>query len=209
MSPADDVFQPGDIAVCFGRDIASRVVSTATLQLAAPAGLRWGPSHVAILSPHAGDCLWVESTTLAARPCLIQGRCVSGVQAHRPVDRIGDYSHPGGRVDLYRLVDIEMLAASEVRLLAHILFDHFLARSVTYDLCGALLSGTRVFQLTRFFPGADFHQLFCSELVAAVLMRLGRLGRGNPTRYPPARLLRALVRNGTYRRCARWEGVRR
>jgi len=111
-------------------------------------------------------------------------------------------------VHLYRLVEIEQLSRDENALLNRILIDHFLQSAVRYNWRGAFLSGTRVFQLSRFFPGADLHQLFCSELVAAVLMRLGRLPRDNPTRFNPARLLRTLVRNGTYRLERRWETPR-
>ena len=199
---------PGDIAACYGRNVASRSISWATASPWAPPGLRLGPSHVAIIALRDGEPLWVESTTLVDRRCHIQGRIVDGVQAQVPADRVQDYLVSGGRVDLYRLVEIESLSRSESTLLSRILIDHFLADATGYDLRGALLSGTRAFQLTRLFPGADLQQLFCSELIAAVLMRLGRLPRGNPTRYNPARLLRTLVRNGTVRREYSWRGTR-
>ena len=82
-------------------------------------------------------------------------------------------------------------------LLSRILIRHFVGRSVTYDMGGALLSGTRLFKHTRLLPSADLNQLFCSELAAKVLMRLGRLNRDNPTKYNPGTLLRQLVREGT------------
>lgn len=204
MTPDAFEFQPGDVAACSGADLASRCICALTASCLAPRGLRWGPSHVAMLCSHGGDRLWVESTTLNDRPCHLRRRRIAGVQAHPPRDRIADYLRRGGRVDLYRLVPIESLSRQEDRLLSRILLDHLVAGGTPYDLTGALLSGTRVFQLTRLFPGADLRTLFCSELVAAVLMRLGRLGRGNPTRFHPARLLRTLVRNGTYRRHAAW-----
>jgi hypothetical protein len=122
------------------------------------------------------------------------------VQVHRPHTRIADYVRGGGRVDIYRLADIQQLSSAESRLLSRILIDHFVRRGVCYDLGGALLSGTRAFQLTRCFPTANLDELFCSELVAAVLMRLGRMNHANPTRFSPGRLLRELVRQGTYRR---------
>lgn len=206
MPPAEFAFQPGDLAACYGSDAASRLISLGTSSLLAPAGLRWAPSHVAILCTHGDERLWVESTTLAPRPCRLQQRCVSGVQAHLPAARIADYCQTGGRVDLYRLVAIESLSRDEDRLLTRILLVHFIGNSLPYDLAGALLSGTRLFQRSRLFPRADLRQLFCSELAAAVLMRLGRLGRDNPTRFHPARLLRTLVRHGTYRRVATWRG---
>ena len=192
-------FVPGDIAACFGGDLTSRVISCGTASLLAPPGLRIGPSHVAVIAEHDGSPLWIESTTLSPRPCRIGGRTTAGVQAHHPHQRIEDYRLNRGVVHLYRLVEIDRLSQAESQLLSRILVDHFVRRSVQYDYRGAILSGTRVFQLTRLFPGADLQQLFCSELIAAVLMRLGRLPRGNPTRYNPARLLRTLVRNGTFR----------
>lgn len=206
MAVCDDEFQPGDIAACWGRDWPGMGVSFATASLLAPAGLRWGPSHVAVLTQHAGRSLWVESTTLAPRACLVRGRRTAGIQVHRPADRIRDYLTVGGRVSLYRLVPIESLSSAEAALLDRILLEHLVPGTAPYDLGGAILSGTRVFHWTRLFPGADLARLFCSELVAAVLMRLGRLQRGNPTRYHPARLLRTLVRNGTYRRLDAPEG---
>lgn len=205
MAARDIVLQPGDIAACYGADPISRGIRWATFSPFAPPGLRLGPSHVAIIARHQDRPLWIESTTLVQRPCLIRERPVSGVQAHTPADRVNDYLAGGGRVELYRLVEIESLSRPETALLSRILIDHFLHGALPYDLREALLSGTRVFQMTRLFPRADLHQLFCSELVAAVLMRLGRLPRGNPTRYNPARLLRTLIRNGTVRREYRWE----
>lgn len=199
---------PGDIAACYGRDVAGRAISWATASPWGPRGLRLGPSHVAMIAFRDAEPLWIESTTLADRPCRIQERIVDGVQAHVPAERIQDYLSAGGRVDLYRLVEIESLSRSETALLSRILIDHFLGEAHSYDLCGALLSGTRAFQLTRLFPSADLQQLFCSELIAAVLMRLGRLPRGNPTRYSPARLLRTLVCHGTVRREYSWRGAR-
>lgn len=192
-------FAPGDIAACYGRDWQSRLISWGTASVLAPRRLRVGPSHVAILCEHAGDLAWVESTTCCPSPCLIRGRPVAGVQAHRPRDRIADYAAQGGHVDLYRLTEINRLEASESQLLSTILIDHFLLPGRPYDVAGALLSGTRLFQLTRLFPGANLDELFCSELVAAVAMRLNRMNHANPTRFNPARLLRTLVESGKYR----------
>jgi hypothetical protein len=195
---------PGDIAACFGTDLTGRFISWGTASLLAPRGLRIAPSHVAICCEHEERAVWVESTTLCSHACLVRGRPVSGVQVHRPRLRIGDYVRAGGRVDIYRLSDIQRLSSAESRLLTRILIDHFVRRSVSYDVGGAMLSGTRVFQLTRCFPVASLDELFCSELVAAVLMRLGRMNHANPTRFHPGRLLRELVRQGTYRRVSRF-----
>ncbi|MCA9049467.1 MAG: hypothetical protein KDA89_12110, partial [Planctomycetaceae bacterium] len=91
-------------------------------------------------------------------------------------------------------------SADEHALLAQLLINEFVRSTIPYDLTGAILSGTRLFQWSHLFPAADLHSLFCSELVAAMLMRLSRLNRDNPTRFHPGRLLRELVRTGTYQR---------
>ncbi len=204
-------FQPGDIAACFGTDRASRIISLGTWSPVAPAGLRSGPSHVALLCEVPDDahvsagrlvtenCLWIESTTMCPHPCLLRKDKVSGVQAHRPTARIADYTKSGGRVDIYRLSPIDRLNRQESRLLTTILINHFVKRNIDYDMGGALLSGTRVLKLSRLLS-SDLNEVFCSELVSAIVQRLGRLNRRNPTRHNPASLLRQLVRQGTYQK---------
>lgn len=197
MNHMDD-FQPLDLLACYGTDATAQAITWLTASAFAPPRLRLGPSHVAVICEHHGSPLWLESTTLCPHPCAVLGYRVEGVQAHLPEERIHDYVSAGGRVDVYRLSAIDRLSQSESELLSKILIRHFLGRLVTYDLGGALLSGTRLFKRTRLLPAADLNELFCSELVAAVLMRLGRLNRANPTRYNPACLLRQVVREGTF-----------
>ena len=192
------MFQAGDIAACFGAQPVSRLIEYGTASLLAPARLRIGPSHVAMLCEHKEAMSWVESTSLCRRACLVQRRIVRGTQVHHPCERVRDYVANGGRVDVYRLSPIYRFSESESRLLAKILIEHFVRLGIGYDLGGALLAGTRVFKCLRLFPRADLDQLFCSELLAAVLMRLGQLNHGNPTKYTPAGLLRVLVNQGTY-----------
>ena len=184
---------------CWGTDWTSRVITCGTLSAFGPSGLRLGPSHVAIVCEYEGSPVWVESTTMCRTPCKVRGHHVSGVQVHDPADRVRDYLAAGGRVERYTLTPINSLTSDESQLLTRILVDHFVRKAVDYDLGGALISGTRVFQLMRSFPGADLNRLFCSELVSAVLQRLGRLNRTNPTRHNPARLLRLAVRQGVYK----------
>ena len=191
--------QPGDVMACWGRDWISRGITFGTWSLFGPRGLRLGPSHVAIICHRAGEPAWVESTTMAPHPCLVRGEHAAGVQVHQPDNRIRDYLAQGGKVIRYALSPINRLTGSESELLTKILLEKFVDRGINYDLGGALISGTRVFQLLRSFPGADLNRLFCSELVSAVLQRLGRLNRTNPTRHNPARLLREAVRQGVYR----------
>lgn len=195
-------FQPGDIAACHGADWTGRVIRWGTASAFPPGMLRLGPSHVALICLWRGEMIWAESTTLCDSPCLIRGVSVSGAQAHRPKERIRDYTHAGGRVDLYRLTHFHRLTPDESRLLTRLVLDEFIDPGVSYDMGGAILSGTRVFQCSRLFPGTNLEQLFCSEMVAAVVMRLNRMNHANPSRYNPARLLRELVRTGKYERVA-------
>jgi len=183
---------------CWGTDWMSRGITCGTWSPIAPAGLRLGPSHVAIVCEWEGRPVWVESTTMCNHPCLVRGGHVCGVQVQDPRQRVSDYLVRGGRVVRYQLSPVNRLTGAESQLLTKILVEHFVEPAVDYDLGGALISGTRVWQLMRSFPGADLNRLFCSELVSAVLQRLGRLNRTNPTRHNPARLLREAVRQGVY-----------
>ena len=193
-----DDFQPLDLLACYGTDATARAITWLTASALAPRRLRLGPSHIAVICKHHDAPLWLESTTLCPHPCAVLGFPVDGMQAHLPEMRIDDYVTAGGRVDVYRLSAVDRLSQSESELLSKILVRHFIGKRVSYDLGGALLSGTRLFKRTRLLPAADLNQLFCSELVAKVLMRLGRLNRANPTRYNPACLLRQVVREGTF-----------
>ncbi|WP_437188459.1 hypothetical protein SH668x_001906 [Planctomicrobium sp. SH668] len=195
-------FQPGDIAACHGTDWTGRIIRWGTASLFPPWQLSLGPSHVAILCRWRGEMIWAESTTLCSTPCLVRNIPTEGAQAHWPEERVSDYLEMGGRVDVYRLTHFQRLTPAESQLLTRLLLDEFIEPGVSYDLGGALLSGTRVFQYSKFFPGANLEQLFCSELVAAVVMRLNRMNHANPSRYHPARLLRELIRIGGYQRVA-------
>ena len=190
--------QPGDVMACYGTDWMARGITLGTVSPFGPRGLRLGPSHVAIICEQDGKPLWVESTTMSRHLCSVRQELVRGVQAHDPVNRVADYIDAGGRVVRYALTPINRLTSAESDLLTDILVKKFVNRSIDYDLGGALISGTRVWQLLHSFPGADLDRLFCSELVSAVLQRLGRLNRANPTRHNPARLLRQAVRQGVY-----------
>ena len=191
-------FQPLDIAACYGTGLTAKAISYGTASLLAPARLKIGPSHVALMCEYHGRNVWIESTTLCLHPCVILNQQIDGCQAHLPEIRIHDYVAAGGHIDVYRLSPIESLSQAESDLVTKILVKHFIGKRVTYDLGGALLSGTRLFKRTRLLPSADLNELFCSELIAAVLMRIGRMNRQNPTRFNPACLLRELVRQGTY-----------
>lgn len=166
-----------------------------------------GPSHVGIVCDSGTYPLLIESTTLSRRACMIRNRVVSGCQAHLPSVRIADYQRTGARVEVWRLSPIFKLSSEESRFLSRILITHFVRKGVTYDVGGALLSGTRAWRLFPRF-GASLEAVFCSELLAAVLMRLGRLPVENPTKFNPSALMRTLCRSGVYRRTMRRERQR-
>lgn len=182
-APPHPRLRHGDVLFFYGRDLISRIIEVATR----------GPSHVAIVCEHQGRQLIVESTTLCPWDCVITGKRIDGVQAHYWQDRIATYP---GRVDRLRLLPHWELTAEESALMSHLLIDHWIGRP--YDLRGALISGTKFLKLTRWVRYPDLGSQFCSELVAAVLMRLGRLPLGNAQIYNPASLVRALRRCGTY-----------
>ncbi len=192
-------FRAGDIAACHGADAASRLIRWGTATPFAPRGLRVGPSHVAILSEHytRPGMFWFESTSMCARPCVLTEERRNGTQAHNPVGRVDDYVNAGGRVDVYRLAPFWELSETESDELGGLL-DLAVDQRASYDLPGAIMSGTRCLKYSRLLA-ADLDSLFCSELIAAVLQKLGLLAHANPMRFNPASLMRRLVRTGVYR----------
>lgn len=194
-------FEPLDIAACYGTDWTAKAIRIGTASpLFAPFGLKFGPSHVAVMAQHEGRMLWTESTTLCAHPCLIRGKIENGCQAHEPGERIADYVDAGGRVDIWRLDPIQSLSMDESELASRIIVRHFIRANIHYDMRGAMLSGTRFIKRLWFLFGARVDEVFCSELIAHLLMRLGRMNIDNPTKYNPASLLRTLVWTGMYKR---------
>lgn len=198
-----DTLVSGDIIACYGTDAVSRMISLGTSSLLAPRGTRIAPSHVAIIADFDGSPLWCESTMLSERQCLLSHRLVRGVQVHPPEGRIRDYVDRGGRVVVFRLSPIDTLTAEEGAMITQMIRG-FVSVQATYDTIGALISGTRIFKRTRIVPllshwlRIDLDALFCSEMIAAILQRIGRMNRDNPTKFSPASLVRTVVNQGTY-----------
>lgn len=193
-------YQPGDILACYGADWGSRGISLATSSILAPAGLHYAPSHVGIVVREesvTSDHLVIESTTLTRRPCVVLGKQVSGLQAHLPFLRVKDYEAAGGSVSTLRLTRANRLTRSESAWLTRTCLD-WVRDETPYDILGAALSGTRVYQALRIFPSADSESLFCSEFLAYLLQSICRMNRSNPSRYSPGRLVRELVKTGVY-----------
>jgi hypothetical protein len=197
-------FETGDVVACYGTGLVCRTISTLTTSVLAKRGVRIGPSHVAIIIEVDGSQFWAESTTLSPRECLISRKLVSGVQVHHPEDRVRDYVYRGGRVVVFRPSPIDKFTELE-NVRQTYLVRWFIKHATTYDTIGALISGTRVFKRTRLVPflakwlDVDLDSLFCSEMIAAILQRLGKMNLNNPTKYSPASLLRELVDQGTYK----------
>jgi len=184
-------YRPGDILAFWGREWRSKIIQAVT----------GGPSHVGIVAewplpdPSGGWELanvLVESTTLCNRPCLLAGRHVDGVQAQWPRLRVGDY---WGRAKLFRLAPHWELDQKENDDLT-VLLDRWMG--TPYDYRGALWSGTRVLKYLPRMPYSDLGSLFCSELIAASLQRLGRLCVTNAGFFNPGTLIRSLVKSGVY-----------
>ena len=141
---------------------------------------------------------------LTSRHCLEAEKPVSGCQVHRIRERLQDYVLPGGCVQVYRLTEFDALSSHEVTQLRALLGQCVGDAEdpdrvpVTYDTAGALCSGTRIIKRLTFWRN-QMDALFCSELLAAVLQRLGRLCRENPSSFTPGQLMRRLLSEGTYR----------
>lgn len=205
-------FQHGDILAFYGGDFGSRAISAITCWPVGPRELWFPPSHVGIISGHAWNAIestglqgqiylprqsLLESTTACPHPCLRQRKIVSGWQVQVPERRVQDYVLGGGWVDVYRLNYPTEQHYQALNIASEGL------RYADYDYLGAGLSGTKLWQLLGLlFPRPNLDALFCSEFLAALLMRAGLMNWDNPTRYNPGRLMRTLVWTGVYTRVA-------
>lgn len=194
-------WMPGDLLFCYGGDMISRVISWGTTWPIDPWSCWRPPSHVGmIVSCGRFDRVLIESTSLCQTPCLAHGVRRAGIQIHTPEERIEDYTRTGGEVEVYRLSGLHRLSLDHD--LLERLAQRLLHEQAPYDTLGALVSGTRLSGWLR-CARADLSRLFCSEMVAALLMSLGMMNQENPRRYSPGRLLRELRRTGHYRRVRR------
>ncbi|MBR9804209.1 hypothetical protein GYB59_22055 [bacterium] len=195
----------GDIMACYGVDWRSLGIRTVTSRLFAPSGLRFGPSHVAMIVPRSSNnvsrLMWGESTTMCGHPCQFHGVEKQGVQCHDLHYRINDYESRGGRVQVYRLHWRYTLTDNQSARLAGYFLNE-LVQDTKYDLAGAILSGGRISYATLSLLGINEERLFCSDLLAYLCQRIDVLPEGDPNEFTPAGLLRRLVRSGHY---VRWE----
>ena len=196
-------FQPGDVLAFRGREFISRAISLGTYLTTGPwLATQLPPSHVGIIAQVRRAPLLVESTSLSKRACLETAKLRDGVQVQDPMARIADY---GGRCEVWRLAPMWRLSDAESELLSKIILDYFVTEHhVGYDTLRAAVSGT---ECLRLLGHPDPYKSFCSELVYALLARLGRLPTDNPARYNPARLMKVMRRCGVARReVTHWVG---
>lgn len=187
-------FSSGDILAFYGTSWFSKTIRAVTASLFGP--LKLGPSHVGIVIYHHGIPLVIESVTSQGVRCAISGRYIYGVQARIPKRRIEETVKSGGRVELYRLAPIDKLRLGESSLLDRLVVENLIGKPVPYDIPGAIVSVLSSLKLVRLGLVADLSAVFCSEVVAKLYMRLGKLNLANPTTFTPAKLCRRLLRTG-------------
>ena len=190
-------YKPGDILACYGVGFQETSIRVVTFNPFAPRRLKLGPSHVMIVTKYGDELVSAESTSRCSHACIFHKRIRPGVQIHPVIQRVRDYDQAGGYVDIYRLLPVWTLDKAAVDMMASII-DEYVRREVGYDLGGALLSGIRTLQIADSFPGVDHNEVFCSQLVAALLQRLGRMNINNARKYNPSKLLRQLIKTGVY-----------
>ncbi len=175
--------QPGDILAFSGHDWFSYMINLATL---GRPGV--GASHVAIVGASAYNetrSLIYESTTLCKTPCYYQRKCVSGVQAHLPTERVSTYP---GTVKVYRLV--EPLTGIESKALTRFLRHHI---GKGYDSIGAFRSRSFGFWARFWQRKASLESIFCSEYCMAALKSIGRINDDDPSFWNPNRMIQHLL----------------
>ena len=167
---------PGDILAFSKKGLIGAVINLATWGLPG-----WGASHVAIIGRKDGQLVLWESLGMPNRPCLIQGKVVTGVQVQNIENRIQDYDGRVWHYPLCRPLDAEQLDR----------LDAFCVRylGTDYDMLGAFRSrGLSLIEKLVFRP-IDLTSVFCSEFCAAahhyagVTNGVGNASRLNPNKY--------------------------
>lgn len=188
LQPAMDFIKTGDIIGFSGRNWRSAAINVATGGIPL-----WGISHVGIIGHAKGQGLALFESTTEGPPCTVTDKSIAGVQAHKLSDVIEQY---GGRVWHYSLY--RHLYPHESRRLNAFL-ETMVGRS--YDTLGAIRSGGWLYALANsLFRGQDLSEMFCSELDAASLSRIGVFPTANASRWNPNRFIRALRRGGITKR---------
>jgi hypothetical protein len=175
--PFTDV-KPGDIIGFCGHNWSSNAISLGCI-----GSPFWSLSHVGIVGELNGELVLFESTTDDPEPCLIQGKCFNGTQAHSLAKRLELYPGKIWHYSLYR----ELYAFERERL------NEFLRSTVgrPYDYHGAPYAGGFLFSIvTGYWQEESLNTLFCSEWVAAALAVIGLFATTNASRWNPSKLVR-------------------
>jgi len=177
-------FKDGDVLGFSGKGWVSGVINLGTYALP-----RVGLSHIGIVSTYRGRQYIFESTTLnGGKSCAILGKPIGGVQAHL----IEDVLARPGKVWVYRLKS--PLYKPEKSRLGLCLLGML---GVEYDYRGAAQSGGFLLRLIeKLVRNEDVSKLFCSELVAFALTRIGRGRIISSSGQNPNSLARYLYRDG-------------
>lgn len=179
------LLQPGDVIGFSACNAKGALIRLCTGGLLCTGGI----SHVAIAVEWPGHKrpLLCESTSLCPRPCVVQGRPVSGVQMQYTRRRLIEYH---GRAYHYPLA--RPLPPATSRYLTAFAQEFLGTR---YDFRGAIAA--RHTPLARWFRAAEnLDELFCSEWVATCLRRVHRLTSENASAWSPNGLAKHLVRSG-------------
>lgn len=179
------MFQSSDIIAVYGTSFVSRVIRLLT----------WGPSHVGCVVNHGEKKVLFESTSLNETKCLYHDRVVVGCQFSDPMEVIGHVVASGGWVEVWRVAEGREVDTRPMDRLAFSL----VRRGVRYDYSGAFYSGTRIVK-RWWMPAERAHSLFCSAAVYGLLEVCGLVNQDNAAKYSPARLMRLLRSQGTYRK---------
>lgn len=173
-------YRAGDLIGFSGNALSSAAVCLLTYGLP-----RFSLSHVGIIAEYNGELLIFESALVGdfETPCAIQGRCVSGVQAHEIEPRIASYD---GKVWHYPLT--RPLYAHELGRLTRYCLESI---GKGYDEIGAIRAGGFAFSaIESLLHPAGKHAVFCSEFVAACHNEIGLFPTGNVARWNPNHLVR-------------------
>lgn len=191
--------QPLDIIACYKQDRRSRLASWVNAAFCVDTSLIKAPSHLAVICIQDNKPLLIESTSSSDSPCVITGDCTPGCQAHLAYERIPQYLRSNVHLRLFRLTAMDSLSSAESELLSKILLEHFVREKMNWEDGTPKLTALKFGRDTFMRNTLDKNASFCANMIAKVLMRLGRLNRKNPTLYSPGSLLRQLFYDGTIR----------
>lgn len=169
--------QPGDLLGFCGNSSLSQFIILNTYGIP-----WWSLSHIAIAADLMGDTVFFESTSVNPDPCMIQGKCVKGVQVHS-LASLDNYDAKIWHYPLRR-----SLNQKENKDLTDFLMSTV---GKSYDYIGAFRSGAKVFSwIESKLHEENLHNIFCSELCAAAHREINRFNTNNVSRWSPNALIR-------------------